>query len=98
MRRNFVAAVTVAAVAVAVLLRLRSQTTEQLSKTVALLNVLHKGILAADESVGTLGRRLALVQLENTVEVRRKYRETLFATPGEHQDLPPEQTASASHL
>lgn len=37
-----------------------------------------KGILAADESVGTLGKRFASIGLENTEENRRKYRELLF--------------------
>lgn len=33
-----------------------------------------KGILAADESVATMGKRLADIGLENTEENRRKYR------------------------
>ncbi|XP_017785202.1 PREDICTED: fructose-bisphosphate aldolase [Nicrophorus vespilloides] len=37
-----------------------------------------KGILAADESVGTMGKRLADIGLENTEENRRKYRQLLF--------------------
>ena len=37
-----------------------------------------KGILAADESTGTMGKRLALCGLENTEENRRKYRQLLF--------------------
>lgn len=45
-----------------------------------------KGILAADESTGTIGKRLALINLENNVENRQKYRQLLFTTPniGEH--------------
>jgi len=39
-----------------------------------------KGILAADESTGTMGKRLAVCGLENTEENRRKYRELLFTT------------------
>ncbi|GLV36836.1 Aldolase 1 [Carabus blaptoides fortunei] len=39
-----------------------------------------KGILAADESVGTMGKRLANIGLENTDENRRKYRQLLFTT------------------
>ena len=39
-----------------------------------------KGILAADESTGTMGKRLAACGLENTEENRRKYRELLFTT------------------
>uniref|UniRef100_F1L6S0 Fructose-bisphosphate aldolase n=1 Tax=Ascaris suum TaxID=6253 RepID=F1L6S0_ASCSU len=45
-----------------------------------------KGILAADESTGTIGKRLAAINLENSVEHRQKYRQLLFTTPnlGEH--------------
>ncbi|CAH1976926.1 unnamed protein product [Acanthoscelides obtectus] len=39
-----------------------------------------KGILAADESVSTMGKRLADIGLENTDENRRKYRQLLFTT------------------
>jgi len=42
-----------------------------------------KGILAADESTGTMGKRLANINLENTEDNRRKYRELLF-TSGEN--------------
>ncbi|XP_036744477.1 fructose-bisphosphate aldolase B isoform X2 [Manis pentadactyla] len=37
-----------------------------------------KGILAADESVGTMGNRLQRIQVENTEENRRQFRELLF--------------------
>ena len=37
-----------------------------------------KGILTADESSGTMGKRLANIGLENTDENRRKYRQLLF--------------------
>jgi len=37
-----------------------------------------KGILAADESTGTIGKRFADIQLENNEEHRRQYRELLF--------------------
>jgi len=40
------------------------------------------GILAADESTGTIGKRFESIKLENTEENRRKYRELLFTTPG----------------
>ncbi|KAF5290116.1 hypothetical protein FQA39_LY14897 [Lamprigera yunnana] len=39
-----------------------------------------KGILAADESTGTMGKRLANIGLENIEENRRKYRQLLFTT------------------
>lgn len=41
-----------------------------------------KGILAADESHGTIGKRFAAVGVENTPENRRRYRQMLFLTPG----------------
>ncbi len=41
-----------------------------------------KGLLAADESTSTIGKRFAKIGLESTAEHRRNYREMLFATPG----------------
>lgn len=41
-----------------------------------------KGILAADESTGTIGKRFDKIQLENVEENRREYRELLFTTEG----------------
>jgi len=40
-----------------------------------------KGILAADESTGTIGKRLEKIGLKNTREHRREYRRILFTTP-----------------
>lgn len=40
-----------------------------------------RGLLAADESVGTIGKRLVAAGLENEEETRRAYREVLFAHP-----------------
>mmetsp|Transcript_23239 Transcript_23239/g.22392 ORF Transcript_23239/g.22392 Transcript_23239/m.22392 type:complete len:360 (+) Transcript_23239:49-1128(+) len=44
-----------------------------------------KGILAADESTGTIGQRFAGIGAENTEENRRKYRQLLFKTKGIEQ-------------
>ena len=41
-----------------------------------------KGILAADESTGTMTKRLASVNVESTSENRLKFRETLFSSEG----------------
>lgn len=41
-----------------------------------------KGILAADESSGTIKKRFDSIKLESTEEARRTYRELLFTTPG----------------
>jgi fructose-bisphosphate aldolase class I len=45
-----------------------------------------KGILAADESTGSIGKRLSSINVENNAENSRKYRQLLFTTPnlGEH--------------
>lgn len=41
-----------------------------------------KGILAADESTGTIGKRFSAINVENIEENRRKYRQLLFKTEG----------------
>src|SRR5215472_905345 len=40
-----------------------------------------KGILAADETVGTLTKRFEALKIVSTPESRRDYRELLFTTP-----------------
>jgi len=44
-----------------------------------------KGILAADESNSTMGKRLAGIDVENAEENRRGFRELLFTTEGAEQ-------------
>jgi fructose-bisphosphate aldolase class I len=44
-----------------------------------------KGILAADESTGTIGQRFTKINVENVEENRRKYRQLLFKTEGLEQ-------------
>ena len=41
-----------------------------------------KGILAADESGGTISKRFDSIKVESTEEARRSYREMLFTAPG----------------
>jgi fructose-bisphosphate aldolase class I len=41
-----------------------------------------KGILAADESTSTIGKRFDKIQVENTETNRQAYREMLFTAPG----------------
>jgi len=41
-----------------------------------------KGILAADESMGTIKRRFDSIKIESNEDNRRAYREMLFTTPG----------------
>jgi fructose-bisphosphate aldolase, class I len=42
----------------------------------------HKGILAADESTGTIKKRFDSIEVESTEENRRFYRQLLFTAPG----------------
>ncbi|MGH2830555.1 MAG: class I fructose-bisphosphate aldolase [Actinomycetota bacterium] len=44
-----------------------------------------KGILAADESGGTIKKRFDSINVESTEDTRRAYREMLFTTPGAHE-------------
>ncbi len=55
---------------------------EKLASTALELVAPTRGILAADESTGTIGRRLDSIGAENTEENRRDYREMLFRTEG----------------
>jgi fructose-bisphosphate aldolase class I len=55
--------------------------TTQLAETAARLVDCGKGILAADETVATVTRRLVAVGVESTPETRRSYREMFFTTP-----------------
>ncbi len=57
-------------------------TVMEMQKTVAELTARGKGILAADESSGTIEKRFKAVNLASTEETRRDYRELLFSTPG----------------
>jgi len=50
--------------------------------TVKALTAPGKGILAADESTGTIEKRFKAVNVTCTEETRRAYREMLFTTPG----------------
>ena len=54
----------------------------QLESTAKELVAKGKGILAADESFGTIGKRFTAAGVESTEESRRAYREMLFTTPG----------------
>ncbi len=54
----------------------------ELKKTVAEIAVRGKGILAADESTGTIGKRFASINVESNETNRRDYREMLFTTHG----------------
>src|SRR4249919_2692247 len=54
----------------------------ELHETAAALVADGKGILAADESTGTIKKRFDTIGVESTEENRRAYRNLLFTTPG----------------
>jgi hypothetical protein len=54
----------------------------ELHETAAALVAEGKGILAADESTGTIKKRFDTIGVESTEENRRAYRNLLFTTPG----------------
>ncbi len=54
---------------------------QELTETIDALTIPGKGILAADESLNTIGKRFTSIQLENTEEHRRQYRQLLCTTP-----------------
>jgi fructose-bisphosphate aldolase class I len=59
----------------------------ELAATAKALVAPGKGILAADESSGTIKKRFDSIQVESTEENRRSYREMLFTTPGCEQHI-----------
>ena len=58
---------------------------EELERTARALVAPGKGILAADESTGTIKKRFESIGLSSTEENRRAYREMLFTTLGMEQ-------------
>jgi len=56
--------------------------TEKLAKTARAMVAPGKGILAADESGGTIKKRFDSIDVESTEENRRAYRDLLFTTEG----------------
>lgn len=55
---------------------------DELIKTAKYIATPGKGILAADESTGTIGKRLASINVENIESNRQILRELLFTAPG----------------
>ncbi|CAL1365654.1 unnamed protein product [Linum trigynum] len=55
---------------------------DELMKTAKYIATPGKGILAADESTGTIGKRLASINVENIESNRQALRELLFTSPG----------------
>ncbi len=56
--------------------------TTELARVASAMVARGKGILAADESTGTIKKRFDSVKLDSTEEHRRTYREMLFTAPG----------------
>jgi len=54
----------------------------ELAKVAQAMVAKGKGILAADESTGTIGKRFQSINVENTEENRRAYRDLLFSAKG----------------
>lgn len=54
----------------------------ELNSTIQHLSAKGKGILAADESTGTITKRFGALNIESNEENRRNYRELLVTTPG----------------
>lgn len=52
----------------------------EMTQTITQLLQAGKGILAADETPGNIGKKLESLHIENTAENRRRYRELLFTT------------------
>jgi len=60
---------------------------DELIKTAREIAAAGKGILAADESTGTIGKRFDAISVENTEDNRRAYRELLFTAPGIEENI-----------
>lgn len=55
---------------------------KELTKTAGQMIANHRGLLAADESAGTIEKRFKSVGVVSTEDTRRAYREMLFTAPG----------------
>jgi fructose-bisphosphate aldolase class I len=60
---------------------------DDLERTARALVAPGKGILAADESSGTIAKRFATIGVDSTDETRRAYRELLFTAPGAEEAI-----------
>lgn len=56
--------------------------TQEMEATIKAIIASGKGILAADESSGTIKKRFDSIGVESTADIRRDYREMLFRAPG----------------
>jgi fructose-bisphosphate aldolase class I len=58
---------------------------DEMKETVKKMTAKGKGLLAADESVGSVDKRFKGINLENTAENRRKYRALMIGAQGIEQ-------------
>jgi len=63
------------------LIELTQEQENVMADTIKRMTAQLKGILAADESTGTIGKRFANINVENTHENRYRYRDLVFKTP-----------------
>ena len=61
--------------------------TQEMEATVEAIIASGKGILAADESSGTIKKRFDSIGVESTADSRRDYREMLFRAPGYEEGI-----------
>jgi len=64
-----------------------SMNPSELARVASAMMAKGKGILAADESTGTIKKRFEAIKLESTPENHRAYREMLFTTPGAAESI-----------
>jgi fructose-bisphosphate aldolase class I len=60
---------------------------QELYETAAAIVADNKGILAADESTGTIKKRFDSIEVESSEESRRFYRQLLFTAPGMEESI-----------
>ncbi|MGI9609551.1 MAG: class I fructose-bisphosphate aldolase, partial [Acidimicrobiia bacterium] len=60
-------------------------TKSDMRQTIAAMVAPGHGVLAADESTGTIKKRFDAIDVESTEETRRAYRDLLFSTTGIEQ-------------
>lgn len=66
--------------------RLVTGLTDTLCNAALALGASGKGLLAADESTGSIKKRLEGVEKENTEDNRREWRDVLFTAEGKYED------------
>ena len=68
----------------------------ELARTAQAMVARNRGILAADESSGTIKKRFDSIKLDSTEEQRRTYREMLFTAPSRSRASPTRPSPRAS--